>query len=775
GQLHIFASVSRDPAKFQGTKVGATESVLMFFDGSRWKDIQHDDRQTTTQAQTQDQNGNHPVIDTGARADPIFSVAMEPGGNTGWGVGGTATRLLDEEHHISGTPTGSVYRIDLAGDAQPPFDKADPVTPVPGAFSFAFIADTGCGFGPCSVGVGSGMTADEVLLKARDDINRYAALPSGPKFVVFGGNLRAVGIEEDLASFKGYIRGFHIPVFSAIGQSDLLSVSSGAAGLLPDVSNQNLNNVFDPSSAKGQVVGSNRFYEKVFSDETPPWGTTGSGNSHLCGGDCTTIFKDSGNIGVSPTIGKARTHYAFDFSPAGKPLARFVVLDTSDKQFTKGAALNQNPQGEDQPSWFASIMANALAQSPPLPVIVVSNVPTQNPSLTVKQSRTGMMTDGATLESAAAAASAIFSGSVRTNSVYYVPDAQSPVRVPYFVLGSGGSPIGGNFNPVPTDGHYHAWHLVNVDTSAVNILNPRAAVNVTTVPVIESVALSAPQGLSVPGGNTLAFAAMARGVEGGGPPDHPEQSQRMYLDFPWDDQCSGGDIGPHYGQCVQIGTMTPDYHFISEDERFAVFVKKGPAPGLPLVIDTPQGKRLVKDDQSSLLCTLKYGTVFVRIVSGLHQMRMPVSIGPGTGPCVDYPILKPPPGIIQKLPLIAVPIQAQVQQSALRIPFHPPLLPDPLVVVLPPAPGPIAAPAPPASAAGSRKEEEEAEFEQQGEEETSASFTAIHHRSRYAGSTAPVMLAGFGAVVLGMLSAMVLSQFFRKPSFSPIYARQRSP
>lgn len=711
GTLHMFASVSPDAAKYVSERVGAGRSSLLHNDGSGWMDIQLNRRITTWL------DG-----DSSAKSDPILSIAIDSTGTSGWGVGGTMDGLTDEEQHLASTPSSAIYRFDLRREPAAPGSTISPTHDGPG-FTFAFVSETGCGSGPCSLSVGSGIMADEVLLQVRDQVNAYSRLPNGPKFVIFGGNLRWRGQPEDLAAFKGYISEFEIPVFAAMGPSDLFSAeaTAGALGLAPEP-DDSLNVIFDPSTTQQSVATSNRFFLRTFADEHEPWGTLDRSTCNARYNSCDIRPVD---VLADGTSGLARTYYAFDYAPkGGRALARFVILDTSDKAFAKGAATNQNPPRQDQSTaWFTNVVSGAVTSNPPIPTFVAMNVPTINPtSLTSNRDRRGALVDGPTFESQALAlgVSAVFSGLYRSNSLYNHPDDLSPKKLPFYIMGSGGAPLGGT--KFPSDGHYPAWHMINFDSSAVSITNPQANVQVTTIPVIESVALHAVNGLFAPGGTTLNFQGLGRSIEGGDPAGHSDQSRRTYTRFPAPFRCPES-TGPGRGDCTAQSALLPDYHFTSDDPTVAQFVAPGPIAGLPLVLNG----FLVPDDKSGFLCTFKFGKTNVRLTSGIRQAIMPVSVGAGEGPCVKYPVLAPPkvpiPGTLLAL---LRPDLAPGPTPGHKPLFKPPLFPDPLAVVLPPAPGPIAAPAPPGSAATSRKEEEEHQSQSEGQEGDNEARVMFH-------------------------------------------------
>lgn len=734
--LRLFASVS--PSIPNPDESKAPKAYLMYFDGSLWRDLDFTARTTTSFA---------PPLESGASRDPIYGIAVEPGGTRGWAVGGLNAGVDNGNGNYNVVSTSSVYRFDLRGDPDPPSSKTSLKLSSNAAFSFAFVAETGCGVGPCSITTGSGSAADEVALAIQREINALAAQPGGPRFNLFGGGFRSVGLPDELEQIRGYLTDFSKPVFGTLAPRDLYSpAGGGAVGLVPELPPDYEKVLPIGPGTIRQSAATKRFFLKAFANMAGPWGEGGvpSGFQRV-------------QIGSPPRSGLARTHYAFDYAPAGTPIARFAFVDTSDFNYQKTgqAVQNQNPP-EDQFLWLPQVIGDARSKNPPIPTFVILSVPTLNPTAFATQQKTNTMVDSSAFESTVlgGGVSAVLSGHFRTNASYYYPaEATEGLRVPFYVMGSGGAPIGGT--KYPTDGHFHAWHLVEVDPSRVSLLNPQADVKVHTFPVIESVALHAIDGLHAPGGTTLSFTGLARAIDGGGPPGDPEQIRRTYIYFPLPQYCP--KIGPDRGGCMAAGALRADYHFVSEDPSIAQFVKQGFGPGLPLVVDG----HLIADDQSGFLCTFKAGSTFVKIVSGTHQMRMPVTVGAGSGPCVKHPVLDPKvdPRVQTTKPVLDPPL---VEQPFRKL-FHAPTLPDPLAIVLPPAPGPIAAPAPPASAATSRKEEEEHQTQAEGQEGDGAEMRAMFHGARRQ-SFDPILgwlLVG-AATMMGIAGAVAVSSLSRR-------------
>jgi hypothetical protein len=570
------------------------------------------------------------------------------------------------------------------------------------------------------------------------DVNELSSAMGGPRFALFGGNARATGIPEELGQFHGYLAGFDLPAFGVPGSRDVFSsLSSGALSLPAGFGD----NVYQPPSAGRQLAPGNQFFLDEFSDQAKPWGTAGGSEKGFVAVE----------LGEAARPGLTRTHYAFDYSPKGTPLARFVLVDTSSGQVGRPKDGTQNPD-EDQSAWLNAVLADARTRG--IPTVVAMNQPTLDPT---SQVATPLLADGSVFEGTATSlgVSAVLAGFVHANAVYYVPNKQSPLNVPFIIGGGGGAALDGS--RYPTDGNFHAWQLVTVDPTPVSLTNPQAAVRVRTIPVLESVALHAVDGLAAPTGSALRFEALGRGIDGGGPAGDPTQARRTYLHFPLPNPCP--DAGPFFGGCQSQSALPPDYHFVSEDPSIAQFVAPagGPVP-TPLVRDG----HLIPDDQSGLLCAMRPGSTWIDVVSGVHRSRMPVTVAGGEGTCSKYPVL-PAAAPHFEQPAVAAPAPAAAPAPVpAGKPFLPaPPIPESVALVVPPAPAPIAAPSPPASAAGADKKEEEPETQAEGQEGDGApgaggaEFRALPpaHRSSHPFDPASGWALAGSAVLLGLLGA----------------------
>lgn len=676
GSLRILASIALDRDKFRTRR-----SSLMYYDGAKWTDPGMWSRRTV-------------LIESDAAGypDPLFAIALDSSGLSGWAVGGTPENVRDESDTSRSEPTALIVRMDLTKDPGPLETKRPPLLPSPsGGFRFAFFSDSSCGEGPCSWTVGSGTLADEVALRIREEINVASRQPDGPRFVIFGGSMRFQGIPEEAREFRAYLQGFEIPVYAAVGVQDLFTPDvSSAFKFVPKPPPQfEQAGIAPPEEAV--AAATNVYFLEAFANWLKPWGEGSRPR------DIRLVPDPQGTPQVDP--GKARTFYAFDYAPGGRALARFVFVDTSDLLYAKpNAASTQNPPS-DQSVWMPQVVNQAINQSPPLPVIVVANAPAFNP---VKNAPTPIVADGGKFETelSSGGVSALLAGFVRANARYDIAGVHT---VPVYVLGTGGAPPYSADKKKVGAGHYHAWGLVDVDSSKAtdSLLDPQASVQVTVFPILQSIAVHAPLGVVAEAGNILVFQGMGRALSGGVQPGDPRLSRMTYLSFPLPGRCASKDPGE--SDCFSPVALPYDYHWQSEDPTIAEFVGKSHIPGIPKLLNGA----LVPDDQSGFLCTFRPGRTHIKLISGGTQARIPITVTGGFGPCIDKPILAPP-DLKEPPPIIVEAVRPLV--------FVTPTLPEPLVVALPPVPAPIPAPAPPASAAGARKEEEEAQYEEQKDE-----------------------------------------------------------
>jgi len=775
--VKVIASLApKGTKKFAGTKGGTTRGWLVDFDGTRWRDLQESSNRLKALA----------ILDDAMSRDPVYSIAIEPGGRSGWAVGGRwGSPPLSGEPGQGGhdgssyvTPTRSIYRFDLDKSPKAATDKAEPITadtPADG-FSFAFFADTACGSQLCSLSAGTGTAADEVALRIRDDINEaHRNDPrGGPQFVLFGGSSRGSGTADEVAQFAAYLAEFEIPVFGVPGKSDLTPPPSSGQVSPPGVP-ITINLDLLPEPPDPSTVGATLAYQRAFGKMPFPWG----------GGEPETGFN---GIGERPQCGddcRANTHYAFDYAPKGERLARFVFLDTSTETLSKSG---QNPV-RSQSEFLTSALSPQFRGN--LTTFIVMNQPTRNPSTFANDPHLAP-DDITTIENAAftAGTTAAFTGGVPVNATYSVPQGVQGA-VPFYVAGTGGTPLGGTQRT--SDARFHSWLLATVQPKAISASQPQAPLTVRAIPIVESVSFKKDYAMLqqptvvVRGGQPLALRAFGRSIDGGGKAGDTKAMNRLYLDIPVGLRCpSGGDAGDAGGGCFNQRGIRPDYRFVSENPDIADFVYSA---GGNMPIRT--GGRLAKDSSSGLLCTFRTGQVWVRVESGGRIGRLPITVVPGTGPCVvdavtELPELStiapepdeprairpapnnppappapkaakapaPPPPPKPVVPAAPQPEPVPVAKPVPKVFLAPSPLAEIVPALMPPAPSLLPSPAPPASAtaAGAQKQEDK-EVQHESASEDGADFTAIAHRRDYAFD--PVMgwmLMGVAAL-LGVFGA----------------------
>lgn len=765
----LLASVTPDEFKFNAT--GALQamrgSVLTLTSGG-WQDISLNRRIRIS--------NRH---DSSSFDDPVLGFAMQDG-SSGWAVGGSAAGVPDinpPEGHLRAAPndSGSVYKIDFRSDPRPKDSQAR--VSLPQGVNFAVFGESWCGrpktsatpSGLCSSAVGSGTQSDLVALRIRDEINRiaYPKNPDGPRFVLFTGNMRQTGVPEELAQFKSYLAGFDIPVYAAIGNTDLFQGLTGSAAT---VNNAN-------------TSGSNAYWKEAFGDMWKPWGRGTFPGMPATPGYIRPVDVSLPNAVIHPEL--ARTHYAFDVMDKGIRALRVIVLDSSTKSY--GSSTDQEPQLEGQSEWLQAVISDAKLLN--VPIVISMNQPTVIPA-SVQIPNWNNQADKTTFESmvVSGGVSAVFAGGLRKNATDSYPQRRGVV--PLYIMGGGGAPLGfeGTQPPVgpPTgplvpasmlasDGYYHGWHLMsfNPDPGSRNILG-QAPHSLKTFMSLEYLGIHAVDGDTVKAGNAVRFSGFGRQMTGGWSVPEQARSSTFQLGFPFAPECANAGDGDIY--CQSVNAIAPPYRLSSENPKIARFVVPSPVAGYTTPFIHPITGTMIedRDGRFGYLCTFDKGTVGINLESGTINRRIVVTVLPGDGPCVKFPVLPDPtiPPIFRLQP-----VDPPAEESTPTVPrFNPPPFPETLAVILPPAPGPIAAPAPPASAATSRKEEEEHQTQTEGQEgDGESNFMAISHQRevrRY--DNAIAMAALVMSTVMGAGFAFALAAHRRRKIFRPEYVAWRS-
>lgn len=769
GRLDLFASVSYERTKYSGENPGLVTGFMLYGDDKGWRDLDHSTRITT-----------YPTLEASAPVDPVLAIAVE--GDSAWAVGGTGAGNDDGQGHVAAYPTGSIYRVDLSGDPRP---KGQTVLPSldtdRDVITFAFFGESTCGRGFCSSTMGSGTKADAVTSQIQREINEMSKHPGGPKFVVFGGSMRKIGIPEELGEFKRSVQGFRIPFYAALGSSDLFTdLASVALDQVPDYDG-NVTRVReqfpDPSDAS--------FYLQGFNDMAQPWG------------------KGPRPKGIEPILigdgarqDQARTHYAFDYVEGSKRL-RIIVLDTAGTRMTNSIS-TQNPS-QDQLTWLEQVLRNGKdlgAQS-----IVIMNRPYQNPLETGLDAQPHPDTNVQTAISIAGLySSAVISSYFRANAVDLLKLEGVASTMPVYIFGGGGAPLEATIRkpPDPALGYYHSYQLISVNFSRkIPPLNlNRSEVYARSFPVLDNVAMTALDGNSVKGGNTLRFTGSGRVVEGGGPGD-PFQSRAAVvpLDLVSAGVCPPDPADSNRPKCKQLsgGPIGPTFLYTSENPEIGTFVRPAVIdPRIPYI--DPATGAVVPDSTSGLFCSFKAGQTYVSLSSGFHRARKQVTVTGGSGPCVKDPVPGLFSDIVRRPGSVQVPLTRAESRPYL---FSPPGFDIPPVGIVIPPFVPILAPAPPAAGGYAKREQHKQATEEQGQEfraiqvgtrvplavagsgrplgsspysKNRLSFTAVRESSRYSVMDDPVMLT-VSALSIGLSVGLTLGLIKRRRvqgEFNPV-------
>lgn len=723
GTLNVFASVSYERLKYAGETPAALTGFLLRGTSTGWRDLGFDTQLTA-----------YPTFDASAPRDPVYGMAVE--GSRAWAVGGTGVGVDDAQGHVQAFPTSSIFRVDLTGD---PRAVGHTVTPVldtdESLVTFAFFGETACGRGLCSAGMGTGTKADVVPAQIQEEVNSMSKLPGGPRFVLFGGNMRRTGIPEELGEFKRYADAFSIPFFAVMGRTDLFSgLTTSALDELPDYSGGFVDQQVSPPT------NDNSFYMEMFRDRPVPWGERRPAPRGI----------QPVSIGMAPNPG-ARTHYAFDYVE-GKRKLRIILLDTSavGRVSDPNHETNRQNPPQHQNTWLTQVLEDARAKA--LPSIVVMNRPPLNPL----ELDPNVPTDAVDAYKTASGlgASAILSSHFRQNGVGVVKLEGLAATVPVYVFGGGGAPLDARPDrPAdPSIGYYHSWQLVSVSLDERRRYGPlrQAEVYVRSYPVVETVALHAIDGVVVRGGNTLRFTGSGRAPDGGGPND-PLQSRAAVvpLDFRSAGVCRE-DVGDGYRvKCNSAlgGPVGPAYRFVSENPAIGYFVLPDPLDEkLPYL--NPATGSPVPDSTSGLFCAIGAGSTYVNLISGFHRARMQLTVSGGYGSCVKEPVPPLPP-------LPPAPALAPLPRSAFLPFLATPVVDVQSVAIVPPPPVPIVAPAPPAAGSFAKREKH-----QEAKETEMSSFAAIQHKARSEAVQIGLMFVlGVGIIVLS--AALVFSRLGR--------------
>lgn len=571
GKVRLLASIATEPTgrvnKFGGSGLIEPTGWLFASDGSGWRAV----------GEQRVADYLDPNIDGAVRRDAVYGIAVDSTGR-GFAVGGYPADLQDDDNHTSSLPSASIWSLALDGAPDVASNHSRvPVRTAPGSVGFAFLADTACATGLCSATSGLGARADEVLARALKDVET-SATAGDVRFVAFGGDMRRLGVPDELAPIRRMLDSLTLPSFAAIGDQDLFG-GVDAAG--------------------DSVLASNGYYLQAFADRPRPWGH----------GNPLPRFVPVEIAGEPATdLKRARTHYAFDYTIGGRALMRVIFMDTSR---TAQEVPFQNPPADQDSAWLRPLLDEANSSN--VPSVVVMHKPLIASIAT--GGRTGTLTSALT----GAGVSAVLAADERVNRLIRYADPVTPF--PVAILGTTGAPLKGGWDLGA--GAYHAWFHVSVPIDGGDA-------RIASIPVLESVALSAPQGRSSAAGRTLRFTGLARLPDVGG--NDPQADRAQYLEFPMQRPCAGPLENPSSAPCVAADAFRPDHTFACEDARICTFVREDPARvGVPWRNASGQ---MVRDAHSGLMCSLAPGQTFVALRVGIVKTRVPVTVGTGGGPCI---------------------------------------------------------------------------------------------------------------------------------------------
>lgn len=658
GRDQVVASVAPTGNRFSGDLPGAGSGWVFIGDATGWHDIQHGHATSASSG-----------VDAPVLRDAVYGFDVT--GARAWAVGGFPSDVFNEDGHLRSTSTASIWSVGVMGAPAVPQNVGEVPLPRRNGVSFAFLGDSACASGSCASALGLGDRGDTILLESIRQIDS-AARSGRVAFLAGGGDFRRNGLPDELEPVSDLLDQLTVPVFAAMGDRDL------SVGATP-VSSQN-----------GDPLGSNGYYLRAFAGFPAPFGAARPAPGFVP----VTVPGQ-----VAPQSGVARTHFAFDHAPAGRPLLRMVFLDTSRVPLAVGTQ-SQNP-AEEQTGWLQSVLTDA--QTNRIPAIVVMHQPLVLPVNTSSDASvvTGILTAGG--------ASAVLASHQRTNKMVKSPNENVPNAIPVGIFGSGGSPLQGGD---PTRGAYHAWQLVTVDTEAALGFGALAPVAMRSIPILASAALHVPKATRASAGTASIIEGLGRapdlgGAHGQGPAADQDQGKATYIPFPFPKPCGLLEDAVRDG-CRPPEVVVPDYSFFSDDPAIAEFVREDPRkPGRPY--RDPNGD-LVRDDQSGLLCRFRPGTASIGLRAGTTSTLRTVTVVGGSGPCIPGRFADPlDPRVVApegERQLVTQTTREKSTPNLLR-----PRLPDTAAVGALAPPIINAAPAPPSGGSGQRQEENEAASE----------------------------------------------------------------
>jgi len=627
GKLRAYVSVAPTADAVTGFPAGDGELLRQTAVG--WQDL--------SRAQYA---GDEITGDGAIKSDPVLAVTTGPSGQHAWAVGGydgtpDAAEQGTEEALSSRPPgwqTASIWRYDVTGSAESPELTQTTSSPPsePGEVSFAFFTSPMCRE-ECS-------TAQD----AQPDVNLTAAAKEiasyGPAFAMLGGN--AVGPLEGIAYQRG----------------------NGAADFahLPEV-------LAPLSRAVPTFAALGKFdYVPGRPNEAQPW-------SEAFAGAPSPFGSGPAAPGIAPVSsgapsGEVNRYYAFN-ATQNEGTLRVIVLDNSLGSLEKSA--------EGQRPWLEQQLASAAGAG--LPVVVVAARP-----LRALHSANGE--DGEEVASLLASSGviAVFttngsSGPGNAAEIHelnqrrLVPENPAPgvPQIPEYE--------GASLGYQQTENNGVVWYYASVNTQA-------REVQVTAVPVIDSLSLKAVDGLTVERSQTLQFEAIGRRPAGTlaskATESRPFEGYDNYVEIP-------APACAHELPCVQ-----PTYAFTSSEPTIGNFVvPSGPGSPYPKL---SASEHPIPSSTSGLFCGYNSGTTIVSVTTGPFSYSLPVTVqAGGHGPPCGTVKMK---GVEELIKVRATTGHGPIKTAA--APAAPPAAPlssiSPALSIVPPPPA-LATPAVPAA------------------------------------------------------------------------------
>ncbi len=561
GKLRAYVSVA--PAADAVTGFPAGDGELLRQTAVGWQDL--------SRAQYP---GDEVTGDGALKSDPVLAVATGPSGEHAWAVGGydgtpDAAEQGTEEALASrpvGWQTASIWRYDTAGSAESPLQTQTTSSPPsePGEVSFAFFTSPMCREECSAV---QDAQPDVNLTAAAKEISSYK-----PAFAMLGGN--AVGPLEGTAWQKG----------------------DGAADFA------HLPEVLSPLSVAVPTFAALGKFDYVPGrpNETQPWAEAFAGAHPPFG-------SGPAAPGIAPVssgapIGEVNRYYAFN-ATQNEGTLRVIVLDNALGSLEKSA--------QGQRPWLEQQLASAAGAA--LPVVVIA----AHPLRYLNNNHTGEDGEEVAALLASSGVIAVFTTNGTSgpgtaaelhelDQLHMVPEQVAPgaPQIPEYE--------GASLGYQQTENNGVIWYYASVNTQA-------REVQVSAIPVIDSLSLKPLDGLIAERSQTLQFEAIGRRAAGTlaskANESRPFEGYDNYVEIPAP-PCS------HGAPCVQ-----PTYAFTSSEPTIGNFVVPS-APGSPYP-KLNASEHPIPSSTSGLFCAYNSGTTIISVTTGLFSASLPVTVEAG--------------------------------------------------------------------------------------------------------------------------------------------------